>query len=130
MVIFSLAIAIPTTFIGSFLIEVIYGEDYEGAGSMLVISIWALLFVALGVARSSYLVAKNFIKQSFYFTSLGAVINVGLNLFLIPKYGGNGAAVATLISYAVSAYLSSFLYRPLFKIGRIMTKSIIFPKIK
>jgi PST family polysaccharide transporter len=35
----------------------------------------------------------------------GALINVLLNLLLIPHYGGMGAAVATVVSVAVSGYL-------------------------
>ena len=97
---------------------------------MLTLSIWALLFVSFGVARNTYLLTKNFVKQSFYFTALGAVANIGLNLLLLPKFGGNGAAIATLISYGLSAYLSNFLYRPLFGIGKMMTKAMLYPKIQ
>jgi len=34
-------------------------------------------------------------------TFIGAAVNIILNLLLIPKYGGNGAAFATFISYFI-----------------------------
>ena len=43
---------------------------------------------------------------SFLSTAFSAVINIGLNALLIPRMGGTGAALATLISY-----VALFLYR-------------------
>jgi Na+-driven multidrug efflux pump len=36
--------------------------------------------------------------------AIGALLNVGLNLWLIPKMGIVGAAWATLISYAYASF--------------------------
>ena len=47
---------------------------------------------------SVYLVRKKSM-YSFLTSSLGAVVNIALNLLLIPKYSAMGAAVATFISY-------------------------------
>lgn len=38
---------------------------------------------------------------SFFTTGVGAVLNIVLNIVLIPGFGGNGAAFATLVSYMV-----------------------------
>lgn len=40
-------------------------------------------------------------SHSFYTSFLGAGINVGLNLLLIPRFGINGASFATLVSYLI-----------------------------
>ena len=45
---------------------------------------------------------------SFLSTAFSAVINIVLNALLIPRYGGTGAAAATLISY-----VALFIYRAL-----------------
>ncbi len=47
---------------------------------------------------SVYMVRKKSV-YSFLTAALGAAINIGLNLLLIPKYSAMGAAVATFISY-------------------------------
>ena len=55
--------------------------------------------------KSVYLLEKRTIP-SFLSTAFSAVVNISLNALLIPRYGGMGAATATLISYVVL-----FLYR-------------------
>lgn len=73
---------------------------------------WATLFVFTGGARQQYLIAEGHMKFSFAATLAAAILNVVLNIFLIPRYQGLGAAVATLISYGLSAVFSSFFYEP------------------
>ncbi|HTN43957.1 MAG TPA: polysaccharide biosynthesis C-terminal domain-containing protein, partial [Nitrospiria bacterium] len=41
---------------------------------------------------------ENYTRISFYRAFWGMIVNVILNFLLIPRYGVNGAAVATLIS--------------------------------
>ncbi|NOZ24822.1 MAG: flippase, partial [Nitrospirae bacterium] len=81
----------------------------------------------LGVARSHYLINEGLTRFSFFTTALGAVVNVGLNLVLIPQYGGMGAAVASVVSYAASGYLSSFVYPRLFETGLMQSKAFAAP---
>jgi O-antigen/teichoic acid export membrane protein len=106
---FAYLIAIPLSIAAPWVIRVLFGEAYQQAGPMLAIHAWSSLFVFLGVARSQYLVAENLFKFSMNCTIAGAIVNIVLNYFLIPNYGGYGAATATLFSYAISAFFSSFL---------------------
>jgi O-antigen/teichoic acid export membrane protein len=62
------------------------------------------VFVFLGAANSQYLIAEGYVKLTFWRTGFGAVVNIVLNLILIPKMGMMGAAIATLIAYAGSAF--------------------------
>ncbi len=94
------AVAIPVTFVSSWIIDLFYGSSYGQSAKVLQIHIWAGLFVALGVASSSWLLSENLQLLSLYRTLVGAIINISLNLYLIPKYGIFGAALATLISYS------------------------------
>lgn len=55
--------------------------------------------------KSVYLLEKRTVP-SFLSTAFSAVVNITLNVLLIPRYGGMGAAAATLISY-----IALFLYR-------------------
>ena len=102
----SVAVALPTTLVADWLILIIYGNEFKDAADVLRFYIWAGVFVALGVASSKWLVAENLEKYSFYRTVLGAILNVGCNLWLIPIYGIKGAVFATLISYFTVAYVS------------------------
>ena len=103
MVWMAIAITIPITFLSDWVVELLYGGQYNEAGGVLMIHIWAGVFVFLGVASSKWFVTENLQKYSFHRTLVGAVINVVLNFILIPKYSIYGAAFATLISQAIAS---------------------------
>jgi O-antigen/teichoic acid export membrane protein len=107
----SVAVALPTTLLADWIIPILYGPDFHDSAVILRIYIWAGVFVSLGVASSKWLVIENLQLYSFYVTALGALLNVGFNLWLIPIYGIKGAAFATLISYFTVAYVSLSFFK-------------------
>lgn len=123
----SLAIVIPITFTAGYLTTTLLGQEYAKAGEILALHIWAGPFVFLGVARSKWLVAENLTQFSLATTSLGAITNVLLNLFLIPTSGGIGAALATVISYGVASHIACIFYPPMFESGWMLTKALLIP---
>lgn len=104
LVCIAVAVAIPTTFLSDWLVATLYGEAYQGAGKILKIHVWAGVFVFLGVASSAWLTSENLQRYAFYRTFAGAVINVVLNLLLIPSYGILGAVIATVVAQLVAAF--------------------------
>ena len=123
----ALAIIIPCSLLSGRLIHWLYGPSYQEAAGILLVHIWSAIFVFIGVARGQYLLLEGHLKFSFYATLVGAIINVVLNLVLIPLYGGLGAAWATLVAYAASAFFSSFLSREIFPMGIQQQKSFNLP---
>ncbi|TRU26409.1 MAG: flippase [Microcystis aeruginosa Ma_SC_T_19800800_S464] len=123
----ALVIAVPMTFASVPLLTTLLGKEFAEAGQILAWHIWAGPFVFLGVARSNWLMAENFTRFSFLTTSLGAIVNVWLNFLLIPTYQGVGAAIATIIAYAVASHISCLLYPPMFKPGLMLTKALFIP---
>ncbi|MEC4852575.1 MAG: flippase, partial [Jaaginema sp. PMC 1079.18] len=116
--------AIAITFSSSFLINLCYGSEYSEAAGILTISIWAGIFVALGVARETWLTTEGLMKFSAATTAAGAVVNVILNLLFIEKYGAMGAAVATVISQAVASYIAGAFYPQTWPIFVRQTKAL------
>lgn len=100
----AVALALPLSLFSVFIVRLLYGEPYSASAAVLAIHAWASVFVFLGIASSTYLLAENLTLISFYRTALGAIVNIGLNLVLIPRYGIQGAAWATLISALVATY--------------------------
>jgi len=99
------------------IVHLLYSEPYSAASPVLAIHAWASVFVFLGVAQAPWDFSENRLKLSFYRTLAGAVANVLLNLVLIPRYAAAGAAVATVVSYAISSVFAnalSPLTRPIF----------------
>ena len=122
----SYAIAIPITFFSQPIIRILYGKNYLGAAPSLAVLIWAGLFVALGMARNPWLITENLMSFSAATTGVGAVVNIILNFILIPKYGGLGAGIATLVAQFVASYLSNAIFpktRPMFV---MQTKALFF----
>jgi len=104
LVYISLPVAIFISVFGTDIIHLLYGNRYEGAGQMLSIHIWSGIFVFLGIASGQYLIAEGYIKISFQRTAAGAILNIALNFWLIPLYGGIGASLATLVACFVSTF--------------------------
>jgi len=104
MVWLAIGIALPMTLLSNNIINLLFGIQYQEAVGVLRIYIWATVFVFLGVATGKYLVVENYTKISFLRTFMGAIINITLNIILIPKYGINGAAIATVLSQFAVAF--------------------------
>ena len=107
----SVAVAVPTTLLADWVILILFGTDFQEAADVLRIYIWASVFVTLGIASSKWLVAENLQRYLFFRTALGALINVGCNLWLIPIYGIKGAAFSTLIAQGVVGFLSLSFFK-------------------
>src|SRR5471030_1028987 len=108
MVYLSVPVAVVITFAAP-LIYTIYKPEYAYAAPTLSVHIWSGVFVFLGVASSQQLITENFNKLTFIRTGFGAIVNIVLNLLLIPKMGMMGAAIATLIAYASAAFFIIFI---------------------
>jgi O-antigen/teichoic acid export membrane protein len=120
-------LALPTALLAPWIIRLAYGVQYAEAGAILAVHAWAVVFVFLGVARSQFLINAGFTRFSLVATVAGAAMNVSLNLLLIPRWSGMGAALATVISYAVSAWLTSFFSPKVRHIGWMQTKAMLAP---
>ena len=129
MVWIAVSIALPTTFLSTLIVEFLYGKEYLGSSSVLIIHIWTGVFVFLGVASSKYLLAENFIKKTFYRTFIGALLNIIMNYYLIRIIGIEGAAISTLVSHFFAAYLYDFFDKDLRNMFIYKTKSLLFYRL-
>jgi PST family polysaccharide transporter len=117
-------VAIPITFLSTWVVTLLYGNSYAEAGPILTVHIWAGLFVSLGVARETWLVTEGLMKFSAATTAVGAVVNIILNFLLIPMYGGLGAALATVAAQIVASYAVGAFYQQTRRIFIHQTKAL------
>jgi len=99
------------------------GKDFWDSIQFIPIIMLSYIFYAAYILQMPSLYDGNNQKWSPLLRGLGAIINIGLNLVLIPKYGGMGAAIATLLAYSIM-FLALFIinrkWLPIsFKYGRI-----------
>lgn len=111
LLLMGLAVAVVMTIAAPYIISIFFGADYAGSASILVIHIWAAIFIFMRAAFSKWILIENVLVFSLITQGLGALANVLLNLALIPAHGGIGAAYATLLSYATASFLALFFYR-------------------
>ena len=123
----ALVIAIAVTLVGPWVLTWLYGQAYQEAGVVLIIHIWASLFVFMRALLSKWLIAQHLVKYSLITHGIGCLVNVGLNFYLIPLHGAIGAAIATVVSYAVASYLALFCHKTTWPMAVIMTKSLFTP---
>lgn len=108
-VILALAIILPISLFSDGIINVLFGPEYAPAGSVLAIHAWSLLFIFLGQVSSRWLINENLQKLNLQRTVIGMFTNIGLNMVMIPRFGIEGAALATLLSQMTASYLCNFL---------------------
>lgn len=123
----SFIIVIPVFFVAESVIYLLYGEEFEAAGSILAIHIWACPAMFMGAIYSKVLISEGLLKHSLFRDIAGAILNIILNFYLIPLYGGKGAAIATVVAYTFSSYLMSFMFSKTRHSGILMTKAILYP---
>lgn len=127
LAVLGMSVALLVTVVAPWLIPWIFGADYAASAAILVIHTWASVFIFMRAALSRWILIENALYFSLLTQGLGAISNVVLNYFLIPVYGGAGAAWATLISYAVASFFALSLYprtRPVF---RLMLNALFAP---
>ena len=109
MVLFSVFVAVFFTFISSPFIRFSFGETYAETSLVLSIHIWGMIFNTISIISFRWFLIQGLEIYSFYRALAGLIINVGLNFLIIPLYGAAGAAVATVISQIIAAYILNYV---------------------
>lgn len=101
MIAIALVIAIPSTILAPWAMSVLFGKEFIASTDILRIYVWSSIGFFLGWAINQYLLSENKTKTIMFYNLLSMMLNIGLNLILIPRLGLMGAAWSTLISYSV-----------------------------
>jgi len=91
---------------GAPLIKIILGEDYAGTVVPFMFLIGGMYFSGSFSPLGSYI---NHIEKPFYNTVVtwtGSAVNIGLNLYFIPKIGIVGAAFTSCVSNILMAFIT------------------------
>ncbi|MBX3303316.1 MAG: flippase [Nitrospira sp.] len=129
MVLMTIVVALPISLFSDWIVQLLYGVAYRDAGPVLMIHVWAGLFVALGTASNAWLLSESLQRIALYRTLSGAVTALALNILLIPYYGIVGAAIATVVGYMIAGLIFDLFNsktRPMFfmKVDAFFLKGI------
>tara|TARA_Y100000590_G_scaffold470726_1_gene668669 strand:+ start:138471 stop:139730 length:1260 start_codon:yes stop_codon:yes gene_type:complete len=103
----SITLAIAGTLLGPYLIPRLFGEDFIPSINLFLILIWSNIFSFWGFAIEPWEIAQNKLSYRLFRVCSSAVLNILLNLYLIPKYNISGAVYATLIT---SIYINTLVH--------------------
>ena len=106
---FSLFIVICCFIFGKFIILLIFGKEFIKSIFILKLISISGFFLFLNIINVYYLNAINKPLMNAKVFIFGAVMNILLNLILIPRYSYTGAAIATIASYA-AIFFGELLY--------------------
>lgn len=112
------------------IVGILYGKEYLPAVAPLRVVVWYTAFAYLGVARNAWIVSENKQKYLKYLYIGAAVMNVLLNLALIPLWGGAGAALASLITQFATVVILPLLIPPLRPNVKLMLQALLLQKLK
>jgi O-antigen/teichoic acid export membrane protein len=123
----SLSVALMVSVVAKPSIQLLYGDAFLKSSYVLMIHIWAGVFIFMRALISRIILIENLLVFSLMTHLAGAIVNVVLNLLLINKYASYGAAVATLLAYATASYFSLFFHLRTRPYAIMMSLSILAP---
>lgn len=122
----SLPLAVGGAILARPIMNLLYGSQYNNGIIAFQILIWSVFTVFTNIPFAFSLLACDRQKEYMYSVSAGAVVNILLNLYLIPKYSLIGAAAATIVAEIV---VLSMLYHYSQKIVRVRVQKNILKSL-
>lgn len=98
--------------VGQTFAPVFWGEAFTPSGKLIMGLSFALPFISFAnIIRTQYLIPNEKDKEYVISVSVGALINILLNIIFIPKFGALGAVYGTLSAEFTVCFLQVFFVR-------------------
>lgn len=123
----TLIVSLVLTLAAGPVINLFYGDGFAAAAPLLCLYVWTCFFVAQINTKAQVLIAEGMYRVLFRWTIITAVLNIGINMILIPFMGISGAAIASLVSYGFLAFVATFLDPELRWVAKIQIKALVLP---
>lgn len=99
----AVVVAVSSIFYNREIMEVLYHSNTEHSSELLGILMTGFIGIATTYIFGTLLTANGSLKQLNWMAFAGMVINVSLNLYLIPRYQAFGSAYASLVTQFVTS---------------------------
>ena len=125
----SLSVLLPIFLFSALIIDLLYGKEFNIAGSILKVHIFCGFFIAIRAACSSWILAENLQRYEITIHLIGAFSNIVFNFIFIKLWGVIGAAWGTITAYfftflftaAIIPQIRPAFYMTIKSIGHIIT---------
>ncbi|MBI4085310.1 MAG: flippase [Candidatus Liptonbacteria bacterium] len=128
---FSLPVAFCGIAAGNEIINLLFGAEYAPAALSFQLLLMTFTFGSMAVILNNVIFVYNRQRVLIVYAAIGGFLNVAFDLLLIPRYGINGSAVATLLSSIIADfYLWYIAWRIVgfdlnLKVGKILLSSAV-----
>ena len=120
-------LAVGTMFYSLDIIQLIYGNKYDAASSVLSILIWTVCLLFISGACNTLLNASHKEVSVTKIYAIAAAFNIALNFFMIPYLSYDGAAITTVLSDALIVIIQAYV---IYKLGHRPNKKLYADLIK
>ena len=120
----ALAQSVVMTVLAEPIIGILYGNEYFASISVLRIVVWQSTFCYVGSVRNVWILAEEKQRYLWIINLSGALANILLNFLMIPLWGVEGAAVASLITQIFTNFIIGFIIKPIKYNNSLMLKSL------
>lgn len=111
-------------FAAPFLVKYLFGSAYALSTDIVKIHIISLLFLFVRVPRQLMISTESYFRFDMMANIAAGLVNILLNLFLIPRMGAIGAAWATVVSYFITFVGAGYFFKPLRPMAKMQMFSI------
>ena len=116
----SLIVSLGMTVFSSIIIKIMYGSDYGPAIAALRLVVWYTTFSYIGTVRNIWIVSEEKQQYLWMINLSGALMNIIINLILIPSFGIMGAAFASFFTQFFTNIIMGWIIKPIRENNRIM----------
>ena len=89
---------IAFTLFAPLIIKILFGSDYLPSVKLLQIVVWFTAFAHIGLVQDVWILSQEKQHYIWKLNLAGVIVNIILNLILIPLIGGTGAAIASVVA--------------------------------
>ncbi len=111
--------------VGMIVLNLFFPPSYQSAAFIIPIIALSTMFFGVYNIFTTGISVKRKTWFAVVFTTVAALVNVGLNLILIPQYGAIGAALSTLFAYAILALIAYIVNQRIYPIPYEISTFII-----
>ena len=126
----SLGIVLFMNLFSEVIVDYVFSTNYLDAIPIIKLHILSLIFIFWLNLTNQYEVIVGATRLTLLKTLLASLLNILLNLYLIPIYGIIGASVSTILSYAFSSFILNLFLSEIRTLFILQVKSIFFWKYR
>ena len=117
-------LAVTVLFSAKYAIILLYGEEYAPAAYALYSILWGITVTSLYKVIFAHFAAKNRLGITILAATFSLVVNLGMNIYMIPRFGIVGAGISTSLSQSVLTGILIWFFR---RYEKIRLREILIP---